>query len=234
MKKISQIVLLAGGKGTRMGEMTKEAPKPMVPIGDKPVLDHLIQIFSLFGKFEFIICAGYLGDQIQDYYKTNKNIKVIDTGAETPTGGRLFNIQEHLDENFIVTYGDGLANVKINDLIKFHLGNENIGTVTVANPISRFGLVNFDSNYLVKDFIEKPKMKDSYVNIGFMAFNKNIFKYVSETSTLETDSLIKLTEDSQLRCFLHDGYFEPMDTYREYLNMNKLLERGSAPWLKYD
>ena len=179
MKKISQVVLLAGGKGTRMREMTENLPKPMVQIGGKPVLEHLINIFSLFGDFEFIICSGYLGDEISSYFSNRKNIKVIDTGLETPTGGRLYNVSDYLNNDFIVTYGDGLANVNIESLIDFHLQHENIGTITVSNPTSRFGLVKFDDNSVVEDFIEKPKLTKDYVNIGFMVFNKRFINYLN-------------------------------------------------------
>ena len=234
MKMISQIVLLSGGKGTRMREMTENLPKPMVPIGGKPVLDHLIEIFSLFGNFEFIICTGYLGDSIKSYFSNRENVKVIDTGMETPTGGRLYNVADHLNDNFIVTYGDGLANVNIKNLMDFHLNHENTGTITVSNPTSRFGLVKFDNDALVTDFIEKPKLTKDYVNIGFMVFNKNFINYLKEDSILETEPLVNLSNDRELRAFIHNGYFEPMDTYREYIHLNELWESGKIPWLNYE
>ena len=234
MKKISQVVLLAGGKGTRMREMTENLPKPMVQIGGKPVLEHLINIFSLFGDFEFIICSGYLGDEISSYFSNRKNIKVIDTGLETPTGGRLYNVSDYLNNDFIVTYGDGLANVNIESLIDFHLQHENIGTITVSNPTSRFGLVKFDDNSVVENFIEKPKLTKDYVNIGFMVFNKRFINYLNKDSTLETEPLVSLSQEKELRAFIHNGYFEPMDTYREYIELNKLWESGKTPWLNYE
>ena len=234
MKKISQVVLLAGGKGTRMREMTENLPKPMVQIGGKPVLEHLINIFSLFGDFEFIICSGYLGDEISSYFSNRKNIKVIDTGLETPTGGRLYNVSDYLNNDFIVTYGDGLANVNIESLIDFHLQHENIGTITVSNPTSRFGLVKFDDNSVVENFIEKPKLTKDYVNIGFMVFNKRFINYLNKDSTLETEPLVSLSHEKELRAFIHNGYFEPMDTYREYIELNKLWESGETPWLNYE
>ena len=231
---ISQIVLLAGGKGTRMREMTENLPKPMVPIGGKPVLDHLIEIFSLFGNFEFIICTGYLGDSIKSYFSNRKNVKVVDTGMDTPTGGRLYNVADHLSDNFIVTYGDGLANVNIKNLMDFHLNHENTGTITVSNPTSRFGLVKFDNDALVTDFIEKPKLTKDYVNIGFMVFNKHFINYLKEDSILETEPLVNLSNNRELRAFIHNGYFEPMDTYREYIHLNELWETGKIPWLNYE
>ena len=231
MDYINQVVILAGGKGTRMREMTSDLPKPMVEIGGRPVLDHLIEIFNNFGKFEYIICTGYLGDKIEEYYKGSENIKVVYTGDETNTGGRVSKLRDILNNRFIVTYGDGLANVNILELIDFHKKNERIGTVTVTNPTSRFGLVEFDENSVVKQFIEKPKL-DGFVNIGFFVFEKIFLDYLNENSILESEPLIELSENNQLDAFVHNGYFEPMDTYREYLSMNKLWESGDPPWLK--
>jgi glucose-1-phosphate cytidylyltransferase len=229
MATIKQVVLLAGGKGTRMREMTETLPKPMVPIGDIPVLEHLINIFERFGEFNYLICSGYKGYVIEEYFKDNPKVTVIDTGEETNTGGRIFKISDYLDENFIVTYGDGLANVPIDKLINSFLRNNKIGTMTVTNPRSRFGLVEFDSDQIVKSFIEKPIL-DGYINIGFMAFNKKILDFLEEDATLETEPLHSLVEISELSAFIHNGYFEPMDTYREYLQMNELWESGERPW----
>lgn len=229
MNEIKQVVILAGGKGTRMREMTEDLPKPMVPIGGKPVLDHLINIFSKQGSFEFIICTGYLGEKISSYYENNLNIKVVFTGDDTETGGRLYKIKNMLNDNFLLTYGDGLANVNIKKLISLHSRHNRTGTVTVTNPVSRFGLIEFDDSLKVEKFIEKPKL-DGFINIGFMAFNSNIFNYLNENSILESDPLKNLSSDEELYANIHEGYFEPMDTYREYLNMNKLFQTGNAPW----
>ena len=229
---IKQVVILSGGKGTRMRELTESLPKPMVDIGGMPVLDHLINIFSEFNQFEFLICGGYKYELIEDHFKTVSNVSVINTGLETNTGGRLYKIRELLDKNFIVTYGDGLANVNINSLINFHFQHNNTGTVTVTNPTSRFGLVDFDSDFLIKKFIEKPKL-DGFINMGFMVFKSKIMDFLHDNSVLESEPLMKLTEVDQLRAFVHDGYFEPMDTYREYLNLNKLWDTGEKPWTKF-
>tara|TARA_X000001036_G_C20677964_1_gene804866 strand:+ start:2001 stop:2705 length:705 start_codon:yes stop_codon:yes gene_type:complete len=234
MNKVKQVVLLAGGRGTRMRELTESLPKPMVPIGGKPVLEHLINIFSLFGEFDFLICTGYLGNKIENHFKNHSNVKVVETGLDTPTAGRLLNISEYLEDNFIVTYGDGLANVKIDKLIKFHLDHNNIGTLTCTNPTSKFGLVEFDQNQSVTKFIEKPKLKNNFVNIGFMVFQNQFIEYLKSDSALEGYPLVSLTKDHQLRTYIHEGYFEPMDTYREYLNLNSLWEKGETPWLRYE
>ena len=233
MVDIKQVVILAGGKGTRMREMTEDLPKPMVPIGNKPVLDHLINNFERFGNFEYIVCAGYLGNKIKEYYSERKNVTVVDTGLNTNTGGRLYHVSKYLDENFIVTYGDGLANIKINELINSYKQLGKIGIITVTNPKSRFGLVEFDKNYLVEQFIEKPTL-DGFINIGFMIFNKNFIKYLDINSILESEPLENLVRDKELSAFVHNGYFEPMDTYREYLQMNKLWNDGCPPWTNYE
>ena len=126
----------------------------------------------------------------------------------------MYNVSDYLNNDFIVTYGDGLANVNIESLIDFHLQHENIGTITVSNPTSRFGLVKFDDNSVVENFIEKPKLTKDYVNIGFMVFNKRFINYLNKDSTLETEPLVSLSQEKELRAFIHNGYFEPMDTYR--------------------
>ena len=230
METIEQVVILAGGKGTRMREMTEDLPKPMVKIGGIPVIEHLIRIFETNGKFNYLICTGYLEEYIFDYFKNWRNVKVLSTGEETNTGGRLFKVRKYLDENFITTYGDGLANVNVNNLIKFHLEHQLIGTITVTNPTSRFGLVKFDEDMNVENFIEKPKLP-GFVNMGFMAFKKSFLEYLDDDSTLELEPIINLTKAKNLKAFVHKGYFEPMDTYREYLNMNKLWDSGSPPWV---
>jgi len=229
MSSINQVVLLAGGKGTRMREMTEDLPKPMVRIGNIPVLDHLINIFNHFGEFEFIVCTGYLEEKIREYYKNREDVEVVFTGIETQTGGRIKKIAEKLDENFIVTYGDGLANVSINKLIDFHFSQKTLGTMTVTNPTSRFGLVEFDNKNLVEKFVEKPKLQ-GFVNIGFMVFNNKFLEYLDNQSVLESNPLTNLASDGELSAYIHNGYFEPMDTYREYLNMNKLFKSGNPPW----
>jgi glucose-1-phosphate cytidylyltransferase len=212
-----------------MKEMTVDTPKPMVMVGDIPVVQHLINIFEKYDKFEFIICSGYLSNVLEEYFASFNNVKVIFTGESTNTGGRVYKCKDILDEEFIVTYGDGLANVNIQKLVDFHHSHNNIGTITVAKPISRFGIVDFNSNYEVLNFIEKPKL-DNYINIGFMVFKNDFLTYLNENSTLESDPIKNLARDNNLCAFVHEGYFEPMDTYREYLNMNKLWNTGNAPW----
>ena len=226
---VNQVVLLAGGKGTRMRELTETIPKPMVKVGELPVLEHLINIFEFFNDFSYLVASGYKGEIIDNHFKNFDNVKTIFTGDETNTGGRVFKLKDNLDDIFIVTYGDGLANVNINELIKFHNSHNKIGTITVTNPISRFGLVDFDNNNIVKKFIEKPKL-DGFVNIGFMVLNKQVFNYLNEDLPFENEPLVNLAKNKELGAFKHHGFFRPMDTYREYLELNDLWGKNKAPW----
>ena len=239
-----QALILAGGKGTRFMEETVVKPKPMIEICNKPILFHIIDHYSFFGVDEFIILAGYKIEYIIDYfnkqnlkykhgaYVTDKNlkIKVLDTGNETMTGGRIKRASEFINEKFFLTYGDGLANVNVQQLAKFHLSHNKIGTITVTNPVSRFGLIEFDNDQVVNNFVEKPKLP-GFVNIGFMAFKKEIINFLDDNVILESSPLQNLSKKSQLLANIHDGYFEPMDTYREYLQMNEYWKSGQPPWL---
>jgi len=231
--KDMQVILLSGGKGTRMRELTETIPKPMVEVGGKPVLSHLMSIFNKFKDFEFIIATGYKSEIIENYFKEEINVKTVFTGEDTNTGGRVKKLEGIIDGDFIVTYGDGLANVNIENLIKFHNSHKKNATITVTNPISRFGLVEFDEkNKFVNKFIEKPKL-EGFINIGFFVFKKEIFNYLNEDSTLETTPLVELVKKNQLVAYHHDGYFEPMDTYREYLQLNEYWDSGNPPWLNF-
>ena len=229
---VNQVVLLAGGKGTRMRELTETIPKPMVKVGKLPVLEHLINIFEVFDKFSYLVATGYKGEIIDNHFRNFDNVRTIFTGDETHTGGRVFKLKDSLEDKFIVTYGDGLANVNVEELIRFHNSHNKIGTISVTNPVSRFGLVEFDKSNIVKEFIEKPKL-EGFVNIGFMVFDKKFLNYLDKDSTLETTPLINLSKDSELVAFKHNGYFEPMDTYREYLQLNKFWESGNPPWMDF-
>lgn len=230
---IKQVVILSGGKGTRMREMTESLPKPMVPIGGIPVLEHLMNIFCRFDNFEFIFSTGYKSEIIEEYFNDKENVRIVNTGEDTSTGGRVFRLSKYLADEFIVTYGDGLANVNVNKLISHHKKHGNLGTITVANPISRFGLVEFDKKFVVKNFVEKPRLENVNINIGFFVFKKEVINYLDKDCTLETTPLRKLSEDSKLNAFVHNGYFEPMDTYREYIQLNKYWKSGNPPWLDF-
>ena len=229
---VKNIVILAGGKGTRMREYPQTVPKPMVKIGGLPVLTHITNYFDKFGDFKYIICSGYKEEVLFDYYENNPNkkIQVVPTGIETNTGGRIRKIKKYLEsDNFIMTYGDGLADVNVEELINFHKKNKKTATITVHKPEFRFGVVNFDKNDEVESFVEKPTL-NHYVNIGYMVLNNNIFKYLNDDIALETKPLVELANNKELSAFRHDGFFKPMDTYREYLELNDLWEQNKAPW----
>tara|TARA_B100001029_G_C15062995_1_gene460301 strand:- start:281 stop:988 length:708 start_codon:yes stop_codon:yes gene_type:complete len=230
-KKIKTAVILAGGKGTRMREHPVALPKPMVEIGGKPVLIHIMDYLSSFQEFNFIICTGYKEEIIFDYFDNVKypNVKTLSTGDETQTGGRIKQVKEHIDSDFLMTYGDGLANVNITKLIESHNQSKKTATMTVNKPVLRFGLVNFDEKGEVESFVEKPTL-DYFVNIGYMIFTPEIFDFIPGDIPFENEPLVNLAKSKQLNAYKHNGYFKPMDTYREYLELNKLWDSGKAPW----
>lgn len=226
------VVILAGGRGTRMREMTDSLPKPMVEIGGKPVLEHLINYFESFQNFNFIICTGYKEEIIEKYFtKNNKflNVKIISTGLDTNTGGRILQCKNLIKSKFIMTYGDGLSDININNLLDFNKHKNQIGTVSTTRPVSRFGLLETDKNDNVVKFIEKPIL-DSYINMGYMVFNKNVFDFIDGDEPFEKEPLKRLTLEKELNAYKHQGFFRPMDTYREYLELNELWKENNAPW----
>ena len=229
--EVNTVVILAGGKGTRMREQTEFIPKPMVEIGGLPILVHLINHFNKFRDFKFIICTGYKEEIIFDYFKKNRfdNVKLLETGFETNTGGRIFQVKDLVGDDFIMTYGDGLSDVNIEKLINFHQMHKKTATITVTKPVSRFGLVNFDEKGRVKEFIEKPLL-DSFINMGYMVLNEKVFEYLDDNIVFENEPLVNLSKDEEIYAFKHDGFFRPMDTYREYLEFKDMWESGNAPW----
>tara|TARA_B100001287_G_scaffold169060_1_gene142207 strand:+ start:256 stop:1023 length:768 start_codon:yes stop_codon:yes gene_type:complete len=249
----TQVVLLAGGKGTRIREETDITPKPMIKVGKIPVIEHIMNRYIKFGLNNFLICTGYKNEVVNSYFANyattrdfsintsnnsitplnelpNFNLEVIFTGNETETGGRIYKIRDKIEEDtFIVSYGDCLANVDIDKLINFHKNKNKIATITVTKLHSRFGFVELDDESLVNSFREKEKEKQLY-SIGFMVFNKKIFDYLDDNVTLEKEPFTNLVNDEEIVAFEHEGFFEPMDTYREYLKLNKLWDSGNAPW----
>ena len=230
-RNVKTAVILAGGKGTRMREHPIALPKPMVEIGGKPVLVHIMDYLNSFQEFKFIICTGYMEEIIFDYFKKNSypNVTILPTGEETQTGGRIKQVAGHIDSDFLMTYGDGLADVNINELINSHISSKKTATLTVNKPVLRFGLVNFDKGGEVESFVEKPTL-NYYVNIGFMIFTPKIFDFIPEDIPFENEPLVNLAKNKELNAFKHEGYFKPMDTYREYLDLNELWNSGKAPW----
>lgn len=250
-------VILAGGLGTRMREETEFKPKPMVEIGGKPVLWHIMNSFALQGIRDFVILAGYRANMVKDYFlnleaytndftvswgenreiellggsRPDWSVTVLDTGIDSETGGRLAQARAVLaGERFVCTYGDGLASVSIRDLIRCHSDAGTVGTVTVTKPTNRFGIVRADAHGRVLSFEEKPQMAD-LVNIGYFVFEPNVFDFIDEKVSLERGLLRALVGDSQLAAYEHLGFWEPMDTYREFRLLNDLWNRGERPWV---
>ena len=252
-----KVVILAGGLGTRISEETHLKPKPMLEIGGKPILWHLMKIYSSHGINDFVICCGYRGYVIKEYFanyflhmsdvtfdmssntvnvhQANSEpwkVTVVDTGEETSTGGRLKRIEEYVrnDELFCFTYGDGLSNVNITDLIHFHNANKKLATVTAVQPPGRYGLLNIKSN-LVQSFIEKPQGDGGWINGGFFVLSPKCIKYIANDETSwESESLVQISKDGELAAYQHRGFWQSMDTLREKVYLEDLWLKQEAPW----
>ena len=257
-----KVVILCGGMGTRIRDVSENIPKPMVPIGREPILWHIMKIYSYYGFNDFILCLGYKGQIIKDFFfnyyamvndctidlsKPNSvvyhdgisreewKVTLIDTGIETMTGARVARVRKYLgnDENFMLTYGDGLSDINIKNLVEFHKSHGKMVTVTGVHPAGRFGEMELSKNNIVKSFAEKPQVSEGRINGGFLVMRREfIDQYLSENSdlVLEQKPLSQCARDGELVSFSHDGYWQPMDTYREYQILNKLWEEGKAPW----
>jgi glucose-1-phosphate cytidylyltransferase len=227
-------IILAGGYGTRITEESYLKPKPMIEIGAKPILWHVMKIYSVHKITDFIICCGYRGNVIKEYFsKFNSslwNIQLVDTGEDTMTGGRLKRIQDRIDDTFCVTYGDGLSDVDINNLISFHKEKKSLATLTAVHPIERFGVLNISEDY-VTEFHEKFSGESSWVNGGFFVFEPEIFDYIQDDATvLERTPLETLAKEQQLTAFKHNGFWYPMDTLRDKNHLENLWSSEKAPW----
>ena len=232
-----KVVILCGGKGTRLGFETKIIPKPMTKIDNDPIILHIIDYYRKFGYNDFILALGYKGYIIKNYFKKNNrkllsNVKCVETGRNTLTGSRLLRLKKYLskDENFMLTYGDGLTDQNLNKLEKFHIKNKKIATMTIVRPPVRFGEVKMKGK-LVKNFKEKPQIRDSWINGGFFVFSKEIFKFLSkENEMLERKPLEKLSKKKQIIGQKHLGFWQCMDTPRDKEYLVKLLKDKKAPW----
>ena len=230
-----KLVVLAGGYGTRLAEETKVKPKPLVKIGNKPIVWHLLKIYSHYGINDFIICLGYKGDLLikelnQISKKEDWKIKYVKTGLKTMTGGRIKKIQKFIkdDENFCLSYGDGLSDVNIKKLIKFHLKNKKIATLTAVKYKNPKGILIFGNQNKIKKIKEKPL---EYINGGFFVLSKKIFKYLKNDQTIfEKDCLPKLAKNNQLLAFKHNGFWGCMDTFREKKELNKIWKSNQKAW----
>lgn len=250
-------VILAGGLGTRLREETEIKPKPMVEIGGKPILWHIMKTYAAHGVKDFVICAGYKGEVIRNWLinfnslnsdftikfsgkseitfhdkleENNWTVTLADTGQHTMTGGRIHRIKNYLDgEKFFCTYGDGVADVDISKLLAFHNNHKGAATITTVRPLSRFGVVDINDDNSVDHFREKPQA-DGWINAGYFVFEPAIFDLLNEDSVLEEQPLTNLAKQGKLFAFQHDGYWQPMDTYREATILNRLWDDNLAPW----
>ena len=229
-------VILCGGYGTRLSEETTIKPKPMVKIGNKPILEHIMSIYEYYGYNQFILALGYKSEYIKKYYKnkSKKNINLIYTGKDTKTGGRLLRLKNYLknEKTFMLTYGDGISNINIKQAIKFHKDHGKIATITAVRPPLSFGELKISRNK-VKSFKEKPQVGQGWINGGFFIFNNEILNFIKNDQTmLEREPLEKLTKAGQLMAFEHKGFWKCMDTMRDKILLNKLWNEGNALWKK--
>lgn len=253
-----KVLLLAGGLGTRLSEETDLKPKPMVEIGGKPILWHIMKIYSKYGFNEFVVLLGYKGYYIKEYfanyfrhqsdmtidftnntteYFNNKTepwkITLIDTGLDTMTGGRVKRAQEIIgDEPFMLTYGDGVSDVNIEELVKFHKSHGKAMTMTSSQPDARFGALNIEADNQVSKFLEKPKNEGGWINAGFFVCESKVFDYITEgdSTILEQAPLQNLARDGEIYTYKHEGFWKPMDTLRDKQQLEKMWESKKAPW----
>jgi glucose-1-phosphate cytidylyltransferase len=253
-----KVLILAGGLGSRLSEETTLKPKPMVEIGGKPIIWHIMKIYSYYGFNEFIILLGYKGYMIKEYFANyflhqsdvtidmttnsmevhnNKaepwKITLIDTGLNSMTGGRIKRAKNYINnESFLLTYGDGVSDVNINQLIDFHKSHSGALTMTSVQPEGRFGALTIDETNKVTSFLEKPKGDGAWINGGFFVCNSEVIDYIDNDATVfEKEPLEKLAKDNKLFTFKHKGFWKPMDTMRDKSQLEELIENGTAPWM---
>ena len=254
-----KVVILAGGLGSRISEESVLKPKPLIEIGGRPIIWHIMKQYSYYGLNDFIICCGYKGYLIKEYFvnyslhttditvnvisnkikvhkKTTEpwNITMVNTGEDSLTGDRIREIKSFIDGDFCLTYGDGLSSVNIKDTIKFHKKNNKIATVVAVKPTGRFGAITLNGN-LVKKFFEKPKGDGAWVNGGFFVLNKKIFKYLSDKNCIwEKEPLEKIAKDNQLTAYKHHGFWHAMDTLRDRNYLEDMWNSNQVPWKIWD
>jgi glucose-1-phosphate cytidylyltransferase len=253
-----QVVILAGGLGTRLREETEFRPKPLVDVGGRPIIWHIMKTYAHYGFLDFIVCLGYRGNMIKEYflnYEAMNNdfticlgrqnqiayhqehreqdfkVTLAETGPDTMTGGRVKRVEKYItDDTFMVTYGDGVADIDIGALLDFHKSHGKLATVSTVRPISRYGILDVDNQGKVLKFTEKPQI-DGWASAGFLVLHRSIFEDLSgDDCFLEREPLERLAAEGQLMAYRHKGFFFAMDTYREYKYLNELWDNGEAPW----
>jgi glucose-1-phosphate cytidylyltransferase len=257
METIMKVVILAGGRGTRISEETNTIPKPMVEIGGKPILWHIMKIYSHYGINDFVVCLGYRGYLIKEYFShyflhmnditidmSSNDIKIhttsseawkvtlVDTGLETMTGGRIKRVEKYVGkEPFMLTYGDGVGNVDLKALIEFHRKQGMMATITAVQPVGRFGSLDIGANDTIHSFMEKPKGDNRWINAGFFVLEPGAFDYISnDTTTWEREPLENIARNGQLNAYKHNGFWKPMDTLRDKIELETMWQAGKAPW----
>ena len=228
-----KVIILAGGYGTRLGEITNNIPKPMVRIGEIPIIIHIMNIYAHYGHKDFYIALGYKSEVIKDFFKnfnSDWNIDLIDTGLDTLTGGRCKVIQKYIkNEPCFLTYGDGVSNIDINDLLKFHSRHGKKLTISAVHPPARFGELKIDG-HKVTSFIEKPQLQEGWINGGFFVCEPSFFDYITEDVMLEREPIERAVKDAQICAYKHEGFWQCMDTLRDKQLLEKLWIQGRAPW----
>ena len=231
-----KVVILAGGKGSRISFYTQKIPKPMIRIGNIPLLVHIMNIYQFYGFNDFIVAAGYKSKVIKDYFLRNKkykNIKVVQTGVNSMTGERILKLKKFLnkEENFLLTYGDGVTNLNINKVLKFHVKHKKIATVTAVRPPVKFGELTIGKNDNVKKFVEKPQLNKGWINGGFFVLNKKIFKYLRGNKLVfEKKPLSNLCKDGELKAYMYNGYWRCMDNLKEKNSLEEIFKKKNTIW----
>ena len=229
------VVILCGGRGTRLRERTESVPKALVEIGGRPILWHVIGIYAAQGFERFLLATGYLGEMVEDFvagesWPDGVEVECVDTGLDTPTGGRIARLGERLDgESFCATYADGVADIDLDALLEFHRTHEALATVTVVQPHLQWGVAEIGASDRVEGFVEKPR-SEHWINGGFFCFEPGALAYIGEESVLERGPLERLASDKQLAAFRHEGFWDCMDTYKDAVELDDLWSSGKAPW----
>jgi len=229
------VVILCGGRGTRLQERTQSIPKPLVEIGGQPIVWHVVQIYAVQGLRRFVLATGYKHEVMEESVRGLEwpegiDVQCVDTGLDTPTGGRIKLLEERLgDAPFFATYGDGVADVDLAALYRFHREHGGLATMTVVRPLLQFGITELDGDGVVSGFHEKPR-SDHWINGGFFCFEPGVFAYLDRSSALEHEPLEGLAADGHLRAYRHTGFWECMDTYKDAVELNDLWGEDRAPW----